>query len=160
MSEWPADWSERLRGRDCPLCALAGLAVTDHGILLWRAETSDVWLARHSAVVGYCVVVWRDGHVAEPTALESGASAAYWHDVTEAGRAIEGAFSPMKVNYMLLGNQVPHLHAHVFPRYVDDPAPGGPLSWDALTSVPPTPEAALEEHAAQLRVAAGRTWRS
>jgi hypothetical protein len=28
---------------------------------------------------------------------------------------------PHKLNYELLGNQVPHLHWHLFPRYLDDP---------------------------------------
>ena len=36
-------------------------------------------------------------------------------------RAIETAFRPHKLNYELLGNQVPHLHWHLFPRYADDP---------------------------------------
>jgi diadenosine tetraphosphate (Ap4A) HIT family hydrolase len=32
---------------------------------------------------------------------------------------------------MTLGNTVPHLHAHVLPRYQDDSAPGGPIAWEA-----------------------------
>ena len=156
MSAWPADWSERIAGRDCPMCATAGQEVTEYGLLLWHAETSDVWLERHSAVAGYCAVVWREGHVAEPTDLPADAAAAYWQDVLEVGRAIQAAFNPVKVNYMLLGNLVPHLHTHVFPRYLDDPAPGGPLSWDALTKVPPTPDQALNDQARTLRGAAGR----
>jgi diadenosine tetraphosphate (Ap4A) HIT family hydrolase len=35
-------------------------------------------------------------------------------------RAIHEAFQPHKLNYELLGNQVPHLHWHLFPRYLDD----------------------------------------
>ena len=35
-------------------------------------------------------------------------------------RAIEEAFRPRKMNYELLGNQVPHLHWHLFPRYGHD----------------------------------------
>jgi diadenosine tetraphosphate (Ap4A) HIT family hydrolase len=62
----------------------------------------------------------------------------------------------MKVNYMLLGNSVPHLHTHVFPRYPDDPAPGGPLSWEALTGVAATADDVLAAQAASLRAAAGR----
>jgi diadenosine tetraphosphate (Ap4A) HIT family hydrolase len=50
-----------------------------------------------------------------------------WSDVLAVGRAVDSYFKPMKVNYMILGNQSPHLHAHVTARYLDDPAPGGPL---------------------------------
>ena len=34
---------------------------------------------------------------------------------------METAFRPRKLNYELLGNQVPHLHWHLFPRYESDP---------------------------------------
>ena len=37
------------------------------------------------------------------------------------GRAIAAAFRPRKLNYELLGNQVPHLHWHLIPRYESDP---------------------------------------
>ena len=46
-------------------------------------------------------------------------------------RAIERAFHPRKVNYELLGNQVPHLHWHLFPRYDHDPEVLKPV-WFAL----------------------------
>jgi diadenosine tetraphosphate (Ap4A) HIT family hydrolase len=35
------------------------------------------------------------------------------------------------MNYELLGNQVPHLHWHLFPRYADDPDRLKPV-WLAL----------------------------
>ena len=45
--------------------------------------------------------------------------------------AIEDCFRPHKLNCELLGNQVPHLHWHVFPRYADDPDTLRPV-WLAL----------------------------
>jgi diadenosine tetraphosphate (Ap4A) HIT family hydrolase len=45
--------------------------------------------------------------------------------VLRVGRAIEAAFSPVKLNYNVLGNSVPHLHTHIVPRYADDPRPAG-----------------------------------
>ncbi|MGE3343794.1 MAG: hypothetical protein AB7L71_10185 [Vicinamibacterales bacterium] len=43
---------------------------------------------------------------------------------------IERVFSPCHMNYLLLGNIVPHLHVHVVPRYLDDPSPERPLPWN------------------------------
>jgi diadenosine tetraphosphate (Ap4A) HIT family hydrolase len=43
---------------------------------------------------------------------------------------IERVFNPCHMNYLLLGNIVPHLHVHVVPRYLDDPSPGRPLPWE------------------------------
>ena len=44
---------------------------------------------------------------------------------------IEACFRPHKLNYELLGNQVPHLHWHLFPRHANDPEPLAPV-WLAL----------------------------
>ena len=49
-------------------------------------------------------------------------SRAFLDEMCLLSRAIEGAFGPHKMNYELLGNQVPHLHWHLFPRYKEDPA--------------------------------------
>ena len=38
-----------------------------------------------------------------------------------------GRSRPVKLNYNLLGNSVPHLHTHIVPRYADDPRPGWPF---------------------------------
>jgi diadenosine tetraphosphate (Ap4A) HIT family hydrolase len=78
-------------------------------------------------VRGYAVVIWRGQHVVEPHHLSSQEATKYHLEVLRVGAAIEWYFRPMKINYMTLGNGVPHLHTHVAARYWDDPAPGGPL---------------------------------
>jgi diadenosine tetraphosphate (Ap4A) HIT family hydrolase len=47
--------------------------------------------------------------------------------VVEVGRRLERHFEPVKMNYDVLGNSLPHLHTHVLPRYADDPKPGWPF---------------------------------
>jgi diadenosine tetraphosphate (Ap4A) HIT family hydrolase len=54
-------------------------------------------------------------------------------------RAVEECFRPHKLNYELLGNQVPHLHWHVVPRYADDPDRLDPI-WLALEQSRQDPE--------------------
>ena len=95
-------------------------------------------------------MVWRLGHVAEPTGLDPGAAARYWREVLTAGRALVRAFAPLKVNHFTLGNTVPHLHTHVVPRYRDDPAPGGPLTWEQVVSDPVFTEDELRAQASAL----------
>lgn len=36
-------------------------------------------------------------------------------------RALAELFRPVKVNYGVHGNVIPHLHVHLWPRYLDDP---------------------------------------
>jgi diadenosine tetraphosphate (Ap4A) HIT family hydrolase len=65
--------------------------------------------------------------VAEPTELTAEEATAYWLEVVRVGRAIENVLEPVKLNYDLLGNSLPHLHTHLVPRYADDPRPGWPF---------------------------------
>ena len=67
----------------------------------------------------------------------------HWAEVLATGRAVRARFSPVKLNYFTLGNQVPHLHTHVLPRYRDDPAPGGPIVWEDIFLPDPVPDAKL-----------------
>jgi diadenosine tetraphosphate (Ap4A) HIT family hydrolase len=148
---WPDDWDERRAGRDCPLCASLGGGDNDHTVDVATLPHAEVRLERRSRLPGYCIVVWRGRHVAEPTELDPDEAAGFAADVVAVGRALEAAFSPVKVNYSTLGNWVPHLHTHVVPRYPDDPAPGGPLPWDALFAPAATPAAVLADQAAAIR---------
>lgn len=45
----------------------------------------------------------------------------FFEEMIYLARSIAAAFTPRKLNYELLGNQTPHLHWHLFPRYSDDP---------------------------------------
>lgn len=44
-------------------------------------------------------------------------------EVSEVALALTMAFEPVKINYELLGNQLPHIHWHIIPRLTGDPAP-------------------------------------
>ena len=96
--------------------------------------------------------MWRHGHIAEPSDLGPREASGYWQEVLAAGRAVRARFDPVKLNYMTLGNFLPHLHTHVVPRYRDDPAPGGPIEWPQIFSADPVPEPELHRQAASLRV--------
>jgi diadenosine tetraphosphate (Ap4A) HIT family hydrolase len=75
-----------------------------------------------------------------------------WAEVMAAGRAIRARFSLVKMNYMTLGNTVPHLHTRMWsPRYQGDPASGGPIAWQDIFSPDPVPDAVLHRQASDLR---------
>jgi len=67
---WPDDWNERMAGRGCPMCATLGQGDNDYGVNVFAGEFAEVRLERRTRLPGYCVVVWRRGHVAEPTDLD------------------------------------------------------------------------------------------
>jgi diadenosine tetraphosphate (Ap4A) HIT family hydrolase len=148
---WPEDWHERMAGKGCPMCAALGNGDNDFWVWVCTGESAEVHLERRSRLPGYCIVVWRHGHVAEPADLDSGQASRYWQEVLAVGRAVQARFHPVKMNYMTLGNTVPHLHTHVLPRYRDDPAPGGPIAWEEIFSPSGVPAADLHRQAADLR---------
>ena len=121
---WPEDWDARKRGVGCWFCG------NQIGTPFYVGTQGDGHLERHAVAPGHAVVVFRDRHVADFTSLSSTEAAEYWRDVHAVARMIERVFAPCHMNYLLLGNSVPHLHVHVLPRYVDDPAPGKPLPWE------------------------------
>jgi diadenosine tetraphosphate (Ap4A) HIT family hydrolase len=125
--EWPADWSERVRGKDCPMCA-EGRPDEVHGnVRIAKGRVSDAFLVRSDVgQPGYCVVIWRGQHVADPTELSADEASAYFEEVLRVGHAIETHYRPIKMNFEMLGNSLPHLHTHVVPRYLNDGEPGHP----------------------------------
>ena len=121
---WPDDWDSRKRGDSCPFCADVSARS------FYSGRTSEALLERKAIAKGHAAVVFRGRHVADFTDLTAGELADYWKDIQNVGRMIERVFRPCHMNYMLLGNIVPHLHVHVVPRYLDDSAPERPLPWD------------------------------
>jgi diadenosine tetraphosphate (Ap4A) HIT family hydrolase len=125
--EWPEEFYELHRGVGCPMCAEGRPDATPHGIRFFAGEVADAYLRRTSIQRGLSVVVWRGRHVAEPSELSDEEAATYMREVFTVGRAIEQVMQPVKMNYNLLGNSLPHLHTHVVPRFADDPKPGWPF---------------------------------
>jgi diadenosine tetraphosphate (Ap4A) HIT family hydrolase len=125
--QWPAAFYDQLAGVDCPFCGDDRPDADDHGVRYWASPTTDAYLVRADIQRGLSVVIWRESHITELTQLTDHQAAAYGRDVLHVGRALEQVFQPVKLNYTVLGNSVPHLHTHVIPRYADDPRPGWPF---------------------------------
>ena len=125
--EWPTSFYEWRRGDGCPMCAEGRPDATPHGVRFFTGEVADAYLRRPAIQRGLSIVVWRGRHVAEPTELTADEAARYWRELLTVGSAIEAVLAPVKLNYDILGNSLPHLHTHVVPRYADDPAPGWPF---------------------------------
>lgn len=126
---WPTDWPEQVRGVGCPLCTAHGTDDNGHGVRVLAGTHADVYVQRLDWTRGYAIAIWNGPHVAEPTDLSDQDTVAYWREVLRAGRAIERHYRPVKMNYQLLGNAVPHLHTHIVPRHATDPTPGQPLAF-------------------------------
>ena len=121
-------WDALVRGENCPLCAECQSAepINEYGYTVADLCLSRLRLAANQFPSGYCVLICAR-HVREPYHLTRGEQALFFGDMLRAAQAIERVFNPVKMNFQILGNLVPHLHAHIVPRYYGDPAPGRPI---------------------------------
>jgi len=109
----------------------------EHGVRIKATNNTDAVLQRANVQRGYTLVIWRGRHVTEPTELTEEEASGYWRDVLTVARALIQHFHPLKMNYETLGNSLPHLHTHLLPRYVEDPAPGHPFPLAPLNGSEP-----------------------
>jgi diadenosine tetraphosphate (Ap4A) HIT family hydrolase len=91
-------------------------------------ESAATWVSApvEAPLPGYlCVVSKR--HVVEPFDLPAHEMRAFWEDAMRTACALYGLVRPIKMNYEIHGNTIPHLHLHLFPRYAGDPYTGRPI---------------------------------
>lgn len=95
---------------NCPLCT--------------RQPLSEIWSNAHLRVLdaqdpdfpGFTRVVWHE-HISEMTDLTAQQRQHIMDAVWIVETVLRNELSPVKVNVAQLGNQVPHIHWHVIPRW-------------------------------------------
>jgi diadenosine tetraphosphate (Ap4A) HIT family hydrolase len=98
----------------CYFCENAG------GEVLWEDDACRAVWAYEPDHPGTCRVIW-DKHVKEMTELKPGERDRLMRVVLAVEQALLAVVQPDKINLASLGNQVPHVHWHVIPRFLDDP---------------------------------------
>ncbi len=101
----------------CPLCNR--VSDNKYPYLIHEFENSFLYLGEHQYYKGYCVLVSK-GHYKEMTDVPSAIQSVLFQEMMKAHSIIEKVFQPKKMNMCSLGNVVPHVHWHFFPRYEDD----------------------------------------
>jgi diadenosine tetraphosphate (Ap4A) HIT family hydrolase len=77
-------------------------------------------LGERQVLPGYCLLL-PDPVVPTLNALEGAARAAFLADMAALGDAVLAVTRAVRINYAIFGNLDPALHAHVIPRYHDEP---------------------------------------
>ena len=95
-------------------------AGTDPAVI-GRLPTGWAVMGDPQVLRGYCLLL-PDPVVPHLDALSPADQAAFLADMGRLGRAVFEATGALRINYAMFGNVEPALHAHVFPRYVDEPA--------------------------------------
>jgi len=132
--EDPDEWRKICSADGCPWCQGSGPPPNE--IL---AETRTCWVTGGvSATIAGYVCVSTKVHAVEPYELDDDVRCDFWIDAMTVARGLAEAVEPVKMNYEIHGNTIPHVHMHLFPRTSDDPYVGYPIH--NRTRVTRTPE--------------------
>ncbi|QOI99567.1 MAG: HIT family protein [Phycisphaeraceae bacterium] len=111
----------------CEICRRIGRARSgDDPALIAETDTGFAVMGDSQFFRGYCVHLCKDP-ATEWHELPRGRRLRYLEETAQLAEAVAAATRPHKINYECLGNQVPHLHFHVFPRRLTDPDPSAPV---------------------------------
>ena len=105
----------------CSLCERSKL--TSEGkypYLIHEFKHSYLMLGEHQFFRGYCVLISKS-HFKEMTDMPAEMQTEMFQEMMKVSSVLQNHFTPAKMNMCSLGNVVPHVHWHFFPRYSDDP---------------------------------------
>ena len=87
---------------------------------------SKAYLLEDQFFPGWTVVVFKR-HATELFHLAPTERIQLMEEVSRIAKILTQVYEAKKINYELLGNQLPHIHWHVIPRLASDPAPLEPV---------------------------------
>lgn len=116
MSKWsnPEEWKRLCSPKFCPIC-LRGRPPD----IIAELEASFLIASEDAPMKGYCFLLLKR-HAIELYELSPEETAAFMRDVQKTAKAVHEITRAVKLNYEIHGNTIPHLHLHLFPRYVGD----------------------------------------
>ncbi len=108
-------WNQWCESKNCPVCK----NLSQPGDYVTIAETESSWIEAHPNVPlkGTCYVMSKK-HAVELYDLSEEDAFAFLKDVMITAQALKEVTGATKINYEIHGNTVPHLHLHLFPRYL------------------------------------------
>jgi len=120
------------------------------------ARLTSGWavMGERQVLPGYCLLL-PDPVVPDLSALAHDDRTQFLVDMAALGDAVQRVTRAVRINFAIFGNLEPALHAHVIPRYHDEPAPYATThpwayDWNAAVSYDPEQHRELRDriHAA------------
>jgi diadenosine tetraphosphate (Ap4A) HIT family hydrolase len=85
-----------------------------------RLDSGWAMMGQRQVLLGYCLLL-PDPVVPHLNALDAKDRDRFLSDLGRLGDAVLKATGAVRINYAIFGNLEPALHAHVHPRYADEP---------------------------------------
>jgi len=141
------DYQAHFSQETCPLCCDPSRGCE----LIGDLSITRAYLQKSANFRGYCILVLKH-HAVELDDLAAEERSALIEDIARVANAVRRVCNPVKLNYEILGNVVPHIHVHIIPRYQTDPA-WDRAAWFALPDEETLPADEYEALADGIRAA-------
>jgi diadenosine tetraphosphate (Ap4A) HIT family hydrolase len=124
VSKWtnPEEWERLRKAESCPVC-MRGKPQD----FIAELDASFLLAGEAAPMRGYCFLLLKR-HAVELYELSAEEANAFMRDVQRASKAVHEITRAVKLNYEIHGNSIPHLHLHLFPRYVGDAFENQPIN--------------------------------
>ncbi|MGD1119306.1 MAG: HIT family protein [Dehalococcoidales bacterium] len=121
----------------CPICAGGDVGPPDTTVIkeLTYSRVEASMLAAQGLLWGKCEVVCKK-HYIELHDMPVHELVGYITDVQKVARVLKEVSGAVKMNLEMHGNTLPHLHTHLFPRYLDDPYAGQSIDYSKIFPQP------------------------
>jgi diadenosine tetraphosphate (Ap4A) HIT family hydrolase len=148
VSKWSnsEEWARLRSAETCPVC-LRGRPSD----IIAELDASFLMAGEDAPLKGYCFLLL-NRHAVELYELAPEEANAFIRDVQRAAQAVHEITGAVKLNYEIHGNTIPHLHLHLFPRYVGDAFEHQPIN-PRIVKTPVYAPGEFAEFAARLRAA-------
>ena len=117
------DADSAMTDQSCKIC-VGAWPRADH--FLGDCGLSKAYVFEDQFFAGWTVLVLKE-HVSELFELSRDVRGMLMEEVNHVAQTLAQVFDAKKMNYELLGNQVPHIHWHLIPRLQADPDPLKPV---------------------------------
>lgn len=123
------EWEEYQKKENCPICN--GDSPPEDEVIIAEFEKSWLLASPDVCLKGTCCMALRP-HAVEIFDISDSDLMQFMKDVKGVAKALKEVTKAKKINYEIHGNTIPHLHMHLFPRYMDDPFPGGAIDYNKV----------------------------
>ena len=105
---------------NCFICnAIEEIKADKFRDLVAELKSSYVILGDQQFYRGYCILFAKD-HATELYLMPADTARVLFDEMRLTAEAVAAVVKPWKMNYECLGNSVPHVHWHLFPRQADE----------------------------------------
>ncbi|MCA9890921.1 MAG: HIT family protein [Anaerolineae bacterium] len=117
-----AKWRGLIDGTTCPMCGDQTADENEYSFKIATLASGRLQLQKNQFIKGYCLLI-ANGHYSELHTMPADQQATFLRDMVTVGAALMDVFGADKMNYEILGNGIPHVHAHIKPRYYGEGSP-------------------------------------